>query len=321
MQSLSPITRVAALSLAVSFFGMTGQAAATVVQDFDNAGTAFVGQKLPSPAFVRFPQNAGPAPTVTAGGPTGNFLRLKAFETRSATNAGFDRDGAGLFNRIAGSFDFRITCTGARTGFSGGGCADGFNVGFLDTALFGNSGQADHVTDGLVLLNEGSEVQDYSDDAFVAVDQIRSGFLMGFAVFSTAGAVHIGDGATRLASQSAGIDLATGTNSTPDNTADGFINASFSLNFDTDLFSLTLTRGATTVDVFSNFDISGLNLDPFNARLALGTRSGDAAAAFDIDNINIRFLTAPTNDAPEPATLTLLGLGLAGLGLARRRRR
>ena len=126
------IAATVALGLAV---GITGLASADTSQDFDNPGTPFVGASF------------GPRPAPTIVGPdgfsTGQYLRLlfKApFPMRTQNGVGFDLSDAGAFNRIIADFDFRITCAGARFGFGGGGCADGFSFLLLDTAVHGISG-------------------------------------------------------------------------------------------------------------------------------------------------------------------------------------
>ncbi len=64
-----------------------------------------------------------PPPTVTAGGPTGNFLRLaSATANQNVNTVAFTKSDAGTYKLITAEFDFHIT-----------GQADGFCFALLDT--------------------------------------------------------------------------------------------------------------------------------------------------------------------------------------------
>ncbi|GEM_PF-2595832 len=297
----------------------TGVANAGVItQNFDSPGSSYVGQKLPSPAFGVFPQNPGPAPTVNAGDANsdGQYLQLKDGTRRAFTTTAFDAVGTEAYSRIAGSFDFRLTCLGARTGFAGGGCADGFAFSFLDTAVYGASGQASSIVDGDIAISEGSDIARYSDG-----QPLRNGLSIGLAIFAPPPALNTGgfwvsdgDRGAGFIANNPGVDMVTGVNSSRGR----FLSLNFDANFETDLLSLSVVDGASVTTVFDNADISFLGLDAYNSRLAFGTRSGDAGLFVDTDNINIRFTPqSPAAAVPLPATLPMF---LSGLFLMRRLR-
>jgi len=72
--------------------------------------------------------------------------------------------------------------------------------------------------------------------------------------------------------------------------------------------------------IVSNLDISALGLDAFNSRLAFGARSGDAAAAYDVDNMEFEFVAAAAA-VPVPGSFGLAAGGLVLVAVVRRRRR
>ncbi|MBN2474268.1 MAG: hypothetical protein JXB62_06655 [Pirellulales bacterium] len=97
---------------------------ATLIQDFDSAGTT---------NFTSSQWGSDPGPMPIAGGPTGHFLRLVNNDVNSNSNAiAFDRgpDG-GVSNSLKAEFDF---CG------SGADPADGFSIALLPTATYGSQG-------------------------------------------------------------------------------------------------------------------------------------------------------------------------------------
>lgn len=213
----------------------------------------------------------------------------------------------------------------SRTGF---GCADGFAFALLDTAQFGVTGQAVSDTRGLVAIDEFAQILDYDQPATPGAPRFRGGLAVGIDHFEVPpgfggdgfdpGSFRVRDGdavagGTTLADSD---DIVTGVNQNPGR----FIHLSFEVDFAADLLSLSLVDGAKTIDVFSKLDISALALDAFNSRLAFGTRSGDAAAAYDVDNIEFEFVAAAAA-VPVPGSFGLAAGGLALVTLIRQRRR
>ena len=119
MRKLAVLAAMLMVLLAVS----TAWALSTS-QDFDAAGASFISIHVPN--FGNTSAGTPPAPTVTAADAfsSGQFMRLLSggLNTRTANTVAFDQTDAGTFNRIVADFDFRMTCSGARTGFVGGGC-------------------------------------------------------------------------------------------------------------------------------------------------------------------------------------------------------
>jgi len=98
---------------------------ADTVQNFDAGGTA----------YELAVNNVLPAPAITAGGPTGNFLRLVHASTPQNVNTiAFNRSDVGSFRLITADFDFHLT-----------GQADGFSFVLLDTFRWGQAGPIDSI--------------------------------------------------------------------------------------------------------------------------------------------------------------------------------
>ena len=246
-------------------------------------------------------------------GSDGQYLQIKDGTRRVFTTVGFDAVSDEDYSAVAGSFDFRLTCLGARTGFGGGGCADGFAFSLLDTGGFGSSGPVASQTDGTVALGEGSDAVRYSDGV-----PLQPGLTVSLAIFApppvlNTGNVWVSDGdrSEGFLVDNPGVDLVTGINSARGE----FLSLTFEADFETDLFSLSISDGLTETSLFADADIAFLGLDAYNSRLAFGARSGDAGLFVDIDNVNLRFTPAERVSAvPTPATLPMMIAGLFIMG-------
>jgi len=81
-----------------------------------------------------------PAPTVTSGGPSGDFLRLVNDGVGSQRNHySYDQTDAGLWSTIVAKFDF--------AGSSPDTPADGFSFSLLNTATYGTSGAGPNISE------------------------------------------------------------------------------------------------------------------------------------------------------------------------------
>ena len=293
-------------------------------QDFDTPGAPFISVHVPSFGAV----TSGPtaAPTVTAGDAfsSGQFMRLLAggLFTRTGNSVAFDQTDAGTFNRIIADFDFRITCSGARTGFSGGGCADGFAFVLLDTATFGTTGLS---ADGTPVVFElfGRSLTRESPFVFVP----NNSFAVSFSTFIN------GPNSTSLlynngfvpgsvvAIDDPTLDLATRTFGASKEFHHAHID--LALGGPTPTVTVTLTNGVTaeTVTPYSNFDLSSVvGLGPYEGRVAFGTQCGDACAAFDVDNVVVQYLdpATPLPGLPHVSIMVLAMLLASVLALRTR---
>ena len=234
-------------------------------QDFDGGGTSF--------AFGVDGENFPPA--VVGGGPTGSYLELIQDDTGSLSNSvGFART-FGASNLVVVEFDYRMPTEASHTGC----CAeraDGFGFALISTAEYGNSGPGpvapgvvwerptfpDALCVGFDIFDNGSEntVSLNWNGAQVAA-QLFAPFELNNGVFNR----------VRVELNSVGGSTSVTVQITPN------IHGS----------------PGTTRTVFDGHVIPGM--EPFDARLAFGGRTGGAYTYVHLDNINAQF----TAGSPE----------------------
>ena len=292
-------------------------------QDFDTAGAPFISIHVPN--FGPLPSGTTAAPTITAADAfsSGQFMRLLSGGSngRTANAVAFDQTESGTFNRIVADFDFRITCSGARTGFVGGGCADGFAFVFLNTATFGTTGLT---ADGTPVVFEPFGRSYTRTDPFVLVP--NNSFAVSFSTFigdTNATSVLFNNGFVTSITpiDDLTLDLATGTFGTSGKFHHAHID--LVLGGPTPNVTVTLTNGVTsaTVTPFSNLDLSSVaGLGRYEGRVAFGAQCGDACAAFDVDNIVVQYLDPPTLVPSVSPTSILVLATLLSLFMALRLR-
>ena len=295
-------------------------------QDFDAAGAPFISIHVPSFGAVTTGPTAAPTVTAADAFSSGQFMRLLTGSsfTRTANSVAFDETFSTTFNRIVADFDFRITCSGARTGFSGGGCADGFAFVFLDTATFGTTGLN---TDGTPVVFElfGRSYERVSPFGQVP----NNSFAVSFSTFindpnSTVLLYNNGfiPGAV-IAIDDPTLDLATGTLGAVREFHHAHID--LVLGGPTPNVTMILTNGVTaaTVTPYSNFDLSSVvGLGAYAGRVAFGSQCGDACAAFDVDNVVVQYLD-PVTPLPSLSHVGIIALAmlLASVLVLRSRRK
>ncbi len=279
-------------------------ASATTIQNFDAPGTSYTGVNYPAPNVRAAPGVAGPDAFST-----GQYLNLLSggLYTRTQNSVGFDTSDSGAYNHIIADFDFRITCSGARNGFGGGGCADGFSFLLLDTAVHGSTGapQPTQAEFGALSLN-GQLAFNFST---YGVNSNKFSMLANGAWVP--GAVP--------ANSTVPFDLATGLYGNEG----AFHHANIDLllgAIPTVTVNLTDGISGSVYTPFSNFALPVSSFGATEKRVGFVARCGDACAEYDIDNINISFQDpVQSGSVPEPATLALMGIGLAGLGFRRKK--
>ena len=234
-------------------------AGADTVADFDAAGTSYLLGQHANP----------PAPAVLAGGgPNGSFLRL-AFDTASPPNVNsidFERTDAGPACAVAAEFDFRIT--------PGSGRADGLGFALLDAGVYGR--------DGVV----GPPPPLFAPEEPTFVRSLGVGFDVHQNVEpGDPNANHVSlhfDGVPVAAIDAAAVDLAGG----------GWIHAEVAVDAAAGTVDVVLTpEGGAPVLIAADLPVPGL--EPYEARVHFGARSGGLAADHDIDNVAVTFTPCP----------------------------
>jgi len=253
----------------------TGEKGVTI-QDFEGSGGAlFKGVKLGTgspPEIINEDASA-----------SSSYLQLQSGKTFGESNGvGFDLSSRGVSNHIVADFDFRITCMGSRTGFSGGGCADGFSFLLLDASKHGNSG-APAVTQGETgALKNGAQ------------------FALGFNTFYNIGSPSDGGSGNSVSllfnnkfihgsAKPISFDLATGTQGKKGKFHHAHIDL---LLGEKPNVSVKLTSGVTgkTIASYSKFDLSSVvEMKAAKWRVGFASRCGDACSEVDIDNVNVSF--------------------------------
>jgi hypothetical protein len=274
--------RVAVLLLAVVALMLTvfsGSSYGSLVDTFDPANPAVTAT---AHAVV------APVPTVTGGGPTGNFLRLVADGTNGLQNSyAYDRTDPGTFPGIDAEFDFRISSVDQP--------ADGFSFMLIPTAVYGNSGS------GAYTLGTPFEVPNFAGV-----------FGVGFDIYPLATnllTVHWNNTQVgSVALNPAAVDLVAGVFHRVDLSLVSVPGgANLSLSLVPDVYG---TPGVP-VAAFSDLFIAGLS--PYEYRVQFGGRTGGLNASIDLDNVNV-------TPIPTPSAILLGGLGTGFVTWLRRRR-
>lgn len=248
---------LAILALAVP--AAIAPASAATVQSFDAAGSAHVLSQHAAP----------PPPTVTAGGPTGSFLRLATDATIPQNNSiSFARTDPGAFCDIVAEFDFRMTPVVGR--------ADGMGFALLNTANWGAGGPVAPQAPWFV-----AEEPNFAGSVGVGFDLYQSNDIGD--VNNNHISIHFNG--IRLQDFNAGsIDLGGGA----------FIHARIEIHAGdaTPNVDVILTpTGGSSVALVTDFPVPGLK--PYEGRVWFGGRSGGESAHHDLDNVNVTFTGCP----------------------------
>jgi hypothetical protein len=236
---------------------------AALLADFDGNDSAY------ELGFFRFNPAGTSALQVTDGylhlldganGDHGNYISFAATGTAGWQTASF-------------SMDVRASAVQA----------DGFSVGFLDTATHGTSGA----------VRVGSGV--YAD--VEERGQYTNSIGVGFRTFNGTNATVNYDGAE---SGDAAYELPQ----------DQWVPIVIDMTKNGD-GTVSLSASSNGVTVFDNYSLAG---GPDDFRVQIGGRTGGSAMSLDIDNVNLT-----TSSIPEPTSTLLSALGV--LALAARRKR
>ena len=240
-----------------------GVASADTVQNFDAGGTAYELAQ----------NNVNPPPTITAAGPTGNFLRLASATAQQNVNTiAFAKSDAGTYKLITAEFDFRIT-----------GQADGLGFALLDTFTWGQAG-------AIAVIGQ-----------FYQEPSIAASLGVGFDVFNNAetgdlNANHVSihfNGQKLQDFDAVAVNLKSGQ----------WIHAKIIVRpggGNSDVSVILTPNGGAPVTVCTNFAVAGLM--PYESRVMFGARTGGLTADHDLDNVNVKF---------EQPNLGTVGFGFA----------
>ncbi|MEW4531194.1 hypothetical protein [Maioricimonas sp. JC845] len=257
--------------------------------DFDSPGTSYVEGR---PGYT----SGG----IVAGGPTGNFMRLRAADVPddfSPNSIAFDRTAQGDYVQVVASFDFSLTPVT--------GSADGFFFTLLPTSEYGISGAA--------------PVVNWAGGGAAEPRDLEHTFALGFDIFDNNNVnpnppepnnnhISLHYDKNFLGVFDPGFNLDSGA----------WHSAEVVLNRVAGGTNLTLTLtpfGGSQVTPISNFFISGYELT--ESRVAMGASTGGESALHDFDNISAQFTAVP-----EPSSFALLVTALVGLaGYDTRRKR
>ena len=223
---------------------------ADTVQNFDAGGTAYELAQ----------NNVNPAPTITAGGPTGNFLRLASATAQQNVNTiAFAKSDAETYKLITAEFDFPIT-----------GQADGMSFALLDTFTWGQAGAIAVVGNFYQEPNIAASL----GVGFDVFNNVETGDLNGNHV-----SIHFNG--QRLQDFDAGsVNLKSGQ----------WIHAKIIVRpggGNSDVSVILTPNGGGPVTVCTNFVVAGLQ--PYESRVMFGARTGGLTADHDLDNVNVKF--------------------------------
>ena len=236
---------------------------ADTVQNFDLGGTPYdLAQN-----------NVNPPPTITAGGPTGNFLRLaSATANQNVNTIAFTKSDAGTYQLITAEFDFHIT-----------GLADGFGFALLDTFTWGQAGPMDGI------------------GQFYQEPNIAASLGIGFDVFNNFDggdhddnhvSIHF-NGQKINEFNAGGVNLKSGQ----------WIHAKIIVRpggGNSDVSVILTPNGGVPMTICTNVVVTGLL--PYESRVMFGARTGGLSADHDLDNISVKF---------EQPILGTVGFGFA----------
>lgn len=229
---------------------LIGTVAADTTQNFDAGGTA----------YELAVNNVLPAPAIVPGGPTGNFLRLVHASTPANVNTiAFAKSDTGAYKLVTADFDFRITGTG-----------DGFSFALLDTFTWGQAG-------AIAVAGEFYQEPNIAKSLGIGFDifnNTETGDLNGNHV-----SLHF-DGQRITTFDAGAVNLKSGQ----------WIHAKIIVRpggGNSDVSVILTPNGGSPVTICTNTVIVGLN--PYEARVMFGARTGGLTADHDFDNLVVTY--------------------------------